>query len=116
MTAGLIGGRVGNKGAVGISINLSGTTILIINAHLAGEWVLVHVGGHRLLIYLLPPAHEGRLLNRMANLTKIKVRQAPVEYISLLTCPFQSELTVDAFLKPDDPRNLVEGTSKSTKG
>lgn len=28
---------MGNKGAVGISINLSGTTILVINAHLAGE-------------------------------------------------------------------------------
>lgn len=30
---------MGNKGAVGISINLSGTTILVINAHLAGEFL-----------------------------------------------------------------------------
>lgn len=36
MTAGLIGGRVGNKGGVGISVNLSGTTLLFLNAHLAG--------------------------------------------------------------------------------
>lgn len=38
MTAGLIGGRVGNKGGVGISVNLDGTTLLFINAHLAGEF------------------------------------------------------------------------------
>lgn len=37
VTAGLIGGRVGNKGGVGISINLNGTTLLFLNAHLAGE-------------------------------------------------------------------------------
>ena len=37
VTAGLIGGRVGNKGGVGISVDLDGTTLLFINAHLAGE-------------------------------------------------------------------------------
>lgn len=37
VTAGLIGGRVGNKGAVGISLNIDGTTFLFVNAHLAGE-------------------------------------------------------------------------------
>ena len=36
VTAGLIGGRVGNKGGVGVSVNLDGTTLLFINAHLAG--------------------------------------------------------------------------------
>ena len=36
VSTGLIGGRVGNKGAVGISINLDGTTLLFVNAHLAG--------------------------------------------------------------------------------
>lgn len=51
--AGLISGRVGNKGGVGISINLAGTTLLFINAHLA--------------------AHEGKIALRMANLAKIKV-------------------------------------------
>lgn len=37
VTTGLIGGRVGNKGGVGISVNVAGTTLLFINAHLAGR-------------------------------------------------------------------------------
>jgi hypothetical protein len=40
VTAGLIGGRVGNKGGIGISINLDGTTLLFMNAHLAGSTFL----------------------------------------------------------------------------
>jgi len=36
VTAGLIGGRIGNKGGVGISLQLDGTTFLFLNAHLAG--------------------------------------------------------------------------------
>jgi hypothetical protein len=36
VAAGLIGGRVGNKGGVGISMKMCGTTFLFINAHLAG--------------------------------------------------------------------------------
>lgn len=36
VATGLIGGRVGNKGGVGISVNLDGTTLLFLNAHLAG--------------------------------------------------------------------------------
>ncbi|KAI9440235.1 DNase I-like protein [Lactarius psammicola] len=52
VTAGLIGGRVGNKGAVGISLKIVNTTLLFINAHLA--------------------AHEGKLPNRLANMAKIK--------------------------------------------
>ena len=36
VAAGLIGGRVGNKGGVGISLKLAGTTFLFLNAHLAG--------------------------------------------------------------------------------
>lgn len=36
VTAGLIGGRVGNKGGVGISLNIDGITMLLINAHLTG--------------------------------------------------------------------------------
>lgn len=42
MTTGLIGGRVGNKGGVGVSVKLAGTTLLFINAHLAGK-VVIHV-------------------------------------------------------------------------
>jgi len=37
VTAGLIGGRLGNKGGVGISVKIAGTTMLFINAHLAGK-------------------------------------------------------------------------------
>jgi len=36
VTAGLIGGRVGNKGGVGISLKIDGSTFLFLNAHLAG--------------------------------------------------------------------------------
>ncbi|KAI0249898.1 hypothetical protein BJV78DRAFT_1362618 [Lactifluus subvellereus] len=52
VTTGLIGGRVGNKGAVGISLKIANTTMLFVNAHLA--------------------AHEGKVPHRLANLTKIK--------------------------------------------
>lgn len=34
---GLIGGRLGNKGGVGVSMNLNGINLLFINAHLAGK-------------------------------------------------------------------------------
>lgn len=73
VTAGLIGGRVGNKGggssfvcfipeysalticlAVGVSLDVDGTTFLFINAHLA--------------------AHQDKSHARMENLAKIKVR------------------------------------------
>lgn len=47
VTAGLIGGRVGNKGGVGISMKVDGTTFLFLNAHLAGafldlSWDIIH--------------------------------------------------------------------------
>ncbi|KAG5651927.1 hypothetical protein H0H81_006908 [Sphagnurus paluster] len=71
VTAGLIGGRVGNKGGVGITLNIDGTTFLFLNAHLA--------------------AHEGKVQHRLSNLAKIK-----------------AELSVDAFLAPDDPRATAE--------
>jgi hypothetical protein len=44
---------VGNKGGLGISLNLDGTTLLFVNAHLA--------------------AHEGKLQHRLNDLAKIKV-------------------------------------------
>ncbi len=40
VTAGLIGGRVGNKGGVGISLKVADTTVLFLNAHLAGGLIL----------------------------------------------------------------------------
>ncbi|TDL25516.1 DNase I-like protein [Rickenella mellea] len=50
--AGLLGGRVGNKGGVGATVNLNGTTLLFINAHLA--------------------AHEEKVNDRLDNMNKIK--------------------------------------------
>ncbi|KAG8999198.1 hypothetical protein FRB94_006387 [Tulasnella sp. JGI-2019a] len=50
--AGLIGGRVGNKGAIGVSMKVAGTSLLFVNAHLA--------------------AHEERAAERVANMVKIK--------------------------------------------
>ncbi|KAF8501421.1 DNase I-like protein, partial [Russula emetica] len=61
VTAGLIGGRVGNKGAVGISLKIANTTMLFVNAHLA--------------------AHEGKVPHRLANLTKIKNELAVDDFL-----------------------------------
>ena len=44
---------MGNKGGVGISLNVDGTTFLFVNAHLT--------------------AHEEKIQHRIANLAKIKV-------------------------------------------
>ncbi|TFY82780.1 hypothetical protein EWM64_g1237 [Hericium alpestre] len=62
VTAGLVGGRLGNKGGVGISVKIAGRTMLFLNAHLA--------------------AHEGKLLHRMANLRKIKAEMALDAFLS----------------------------------
>jgi len=43
---------VGNKGGVGISLNIDGTTFLLINAHLAG-WVFLNVLLKLMLIILV---------------------------------------------------------------
>ncbi|KAH7884604.1 hypothetical protein F5I97DRAFT_1890616 [Phlebopus sp. FC_14] len=61
VTAGLIGGRVGNKGGVGISLKIDGTTFLFLNAHLA--------------------AHEGKINHRLANLAKIKSALAVDDFL-----------------------------------
>ncbi|KAJ8509152.1 hypothetical protein ONZ45_g8648 [Pleurotus djamor] len=60
--AGLIGGRVGNKGGVGISLNIAGATILFLNAHLA--------------------AHEGKVNHRLANLAKIKAELSVEDFLA----------------------------------
>ncbi|KAH7106478.1 DNase I-like protein [Auriculariales sp. MPI-PUGE-AT-0066] len=52
VTAGLIGGRLGNKGGIGVSMDVNGTRLLFINAHLA--------------------AHGDKAHLRLANLQKIK--------------------------------------------
>ncbi|TIC16963.1 DNase I-like protein [Wallemia mellicola] len=50
--AGLLGGRLGNKGAVGASVKIADTRLLFINSHLA--------------------AHEHRLAARLENMQKIQ--------------------------------------------
>jgi hypothetical protein len=52
VAAGLIGGRLGNKGGVAISLKFNGTTFLFMNAHLA--------------------AHDDKVALRLSNMTKIK--------------------------------------------
>lgn len=72
VTAGLIGGRLGNKGGVAISLKLDGTTFLFLNAHLAGtyptasNWIEYS--------YESSAAHEDKAALRLSNMTKIKVR------------------------------------------
>ncbi|KAH9974841.1 hypothetical protein BJV74DRAFT_863318 [Russula compacta] len=61
VTAGLIGGRVGNKGAVGVSLKIANTTMLFVNAHLT--------------------AHEGKVPHRLANLAKIKNELAVDDFL-----------------------------------
>ena len=89
VTAGLAGGRLGNKGGMyvatlviavlkwrcfpsGISLKLVDHTFLFVNSHLA--------------------AHASRVSARMANIAKIK-----------------SELKLDCFLPKDDPRAILDG-------
>ncbi|OJT09542.1 72 kDa inositol polyphosphate 5-phosphatase [Trametes pubescens] len=62
VTTGLIGGRVGNKGGVGVSVKLADTTLLFINAHLA--------------------AHEGRVHHRLADFAKIKAELSVDDFLS----------------------------------
>ncbi|KAJ8462988.1 hypothetical protein ONZ51_g10550 [Trametes cubensis] len=77
VTTGLIGGRVGNKGGVGVSMNLAGTTLLFINAHLA--------------------AHEGRVHHRLADLAKIKAELSVDDYLSPNDPRFLAEDITDRF-------------------
>lgn len=52
VTAGLIGGRVGNKGGVGISLKLAGTTFLFLNAHLTGKGQPCPLGRKQLTLFV----------------------------------------------------------------
>ncbi|KAI1797486.1 DNase I-like protein [Ganoderma leucocontextum] len=77
VTTGLIGGRVGNKGGVGVSVNLDGTSLLFINAHLA--------------------AHEGRVHHRLADLAKIKAELAVDDFLTPGDPRFMAEDITDRF-------------------
>ncbi|KAI5985990.1 hypothetical protein EDD15DRAFT_2200365 [Pisolithus albus] len=92
VTAGLIGGRVGNKGGVGISLKIDGSTFLFLNAHLAGMTYEITLDDSTLIDLI---AHEGKVQHRLANLSKIK-----------------SEIAVDDFLPPGDPRATAEGSMR----
>lgn len=65
--------------------------MLFLNCHLAGRAII----RYRVTASHGSPAHEGKVHNRLANLAKIK-----------------SELPVDSFLPPDDPRTFAEGASR----
>jgi hypothetical protein len=45
VATGMMRGRIGNKGAVGISLKIAGTTVLFVNAHLAGKPDYLGMGG-----------------------------------------------------------------------
>ncbi|KZT73474.1 DNase I-like protein [Daedalea quercina L-15889] len=77
VTTGLIGGRVGNKGGVGISANIAGTTLLFINAHLA--------------------AHEGKVQHRVADFAKIKAELDVDDFLSSDDPRIMSEDITDKF-------------------
>ncbi|CDO74365.1 hypothetical protein BN946_scf184355.g13 [Trametes cinnabarina] len=77
VTTGLIGGRVGNKGGVGVSVNLGGTTLLFINAHLA--------------------AHEGKVHHRLADLAKIKAELSVDDFLTPQDPRFMAEDITDRF-------------------
>ncbi|KAI0636171.1 hypothetical protein C8Q77DRAFT_1155884 [Trametes polyzona] len=77
VTTGLIGGRVGNKGGVGVSVKLAGTTLLFINAHLA--------------------AHEGRVHHRLADFAKIKAELSVDDFLSPNDPRFMAEDITDRF-------------------
>ncbi|KAL5526765.1 hypothetical protein ACEPAF_8490 [Sanghuangporus sanghuang] len=77
VSTGIIGGRLGNKGGVGISINLDGTTLLFVNAHLA--------------------AHEDRTMTRVANFQKIKAELQVNDFLSQDDPRVMSEDLTDKF-------------------
>lgn len=71
VTAGLIGGRLGNKGAVGISLHIASSRLLFISAHLAAHSHAI--GKHdvaSLRIIIESDTHDGIDL-RKANIQKI---------------------------------------------
>jgi hypothetical protein len=65
-------GRIGNKGGVGISLKIAGTTLLFINAHLAGRLPIFSVES-RVNFWKLCLAHEDHVSERLANYDRIKV-------------------------------------------
>ncbi|CCM07057.1 uncharacterized protein FIBRA_09379 [Fibroporia radiculosa] len=77
VTTGLIGGRVGNKGGVAISIKIADTTLLFVNAHLA--------------------AHEDKIHHRIADFVKIKSELNVDDFLSTDDPRLMSEDITDRF-------------------
>ncbi|KAK0480241.1 inositol polyphosphate phosphatase [Armillaria novae-zelandiae] len=77
VTAGLIGGRVGNKGAVGISLKIDRMSFLFLNCHLT--------------------AHEGKVNHRLANLAKIKSELSVDDFLSHTDERIMAEDLTDKF-------------------
>ncbi|KAF7327614.1 hypothetical protein MKEN_00340600 [Mycena kentingensis (nom. inval.)] len=77
VTTGLLRGRVGNKGGVGISLSIGGTTLLFINAHLA--------------------AHENKVHHRLADLAKIKAELSVEDFLPPDDPRVMAEDIVDKF-------------------
>ncbi|KAH9943712.1 DNase I-like protein [Amylocystis lapponica] len=69
--------RVGNKGGVGISMRVAGTTLLFINAHLA--------------------AHEGKVHHRLADLAKIKAELSVDDFLPSDDSRIMAEDITDRF-------------------
>ncbi|KAK7454606.1 hypothetical protein VKT23_011358 [Stygiomarasmius scandens] len=64
VTAGLMGGRWGNKGGVGISMNIDGSSFLFMNCHLAAQ------------------QEKANLHDRLSNFNKIKSELAVDDFLS----------------------------------
>ncbi|KAG7089700.1 hypothetical protein E1B28_011355 [Marasmius oreades] len=64
VTSGLMGGRWGNKGGVGVSVNIDGKTFLFLNCHLAAQ------------------QDKANLKDRLNNYNKIKAELAVDDFLS----------------------------------
>jgi hypothetical protein len=106
VAAGLIGGRVGNKGGVGISLKLAGTTFLFLNAHLAGAALYSNNA-----ICLMYTIGSSRRQNKSSGGEPREDQGSlgAIDHICVLIYNSQAELDVDTFLSNDDSRMMAEG-------
>ncbi|KAF9267628.1 DNase I-like protein [Marasmius fiardii PR-910] len=79
VTSGLMGGRWGNKGGVGISMNIDGKTFLFLNCHLAAQ------------------QEKANLNDRLNNYNKIKAELAVDDFLSSDDPRMMSEDITDKF-------------------
>ncbi|KAL0573409.1 hypothetical protein V5O48_008557 [Marasmius crinis-equi] len=79
VTSGLMGGRWGNKGGVGISVNIDGKTFLFLNCHLAAQ------------------VDKANLHDRLNNYNKIKAELAVEDFLTNNDPRVMSEDITDKF-------------------